>query len=278
MMRYRYCLPSDLVTGTATITAPLGTVSTDPHYGLASLHDDNPAKPCKFTDAPAIASAILFDFGAAQRLDGILIPSHNFDTSLAVRFQGHTSSDFTTPSLNALMTIAAGDKDGHSKRPWLNLTSKAGYTVAGYQYWRLYISANSVAPQLGEVCLVKQWRTWENGIRFDDALTIERVFPEPLETPMGVELAYRMDAKRTRIRGVVVSDSADYAALKDLIDDAGGCYGAFALILDDVVVSDGGCLVGCSKEMVKAFEATWLASTVQQLPVEFVEKSRGLPL
>jgi hypothetical protein len=278
-MRYRYCLPSDIVTGNATITAPLGTVSTDPNYGLASLHDGNPAKPLKFTNSPAIATAILFDFGAAQRLDGIVIPAHNLSAGLAVRFQGHTSNSWGSPTLNAALTVAAADKDGHSKRPWVDLTAVAGYATSGFRYWRLYIPATSSVPiQLGEVCLVKQWRTWTNGLRFDDEQTIERRYIPALETAYGVKTYYDMNVKQTRVRGTVVGGTADYDALKDLVDDAGGPVQPFVVVLNDEVLTDGGCLMRCAEGLSQALSATWQAHDLLNLPVEFIEVSRGLPL
>lgn len=277
-MRYRYCFPSDLVTGDATITAPLGTVSIDPNYGLASLHDGNPAKPCKFTDSPAVDVAILFDFGVAQRLDGIAIPVHNLDAGVAARFQGNAANAWGAPTLNAAITIVADDADGHSSRPWRDLTTVAGYAVGGFRYWRLYIPGNSVAPQLGEVCLVEQWRTWENGLRFDDEVILERRYLPSLETAYGVRTYYRQDVKQTRVRGTVVGGTADYSALRRLVDEAGGPVEPFVLVLDDQVLTDGGCLVRCAEGLAQALQVTWQTHDLLNLPVAFLEVSRGLPL
>jgi hypothetical protein len=148
-MSVRYCLPSDIVTGDAVITADAGTVDTDPHYGLTALHDGDPACPCKFTDSPAIAVRIVYTFAAPQRLDGFLLPSHNLDAGLDVRVQGNVAPAWGGPPLDQALTILAADRDGHSKRPWIDLSVLAAHT---YQCWSLYVPANSVAPKLGGPC------------------------------------------------------------------------------------------------------------------------------
>ena len=277
-MRYRYCLPSDIVTSAATITVTLGTVSTDPNYGLVSLHDENPAKPCKFVDAPPVAVAILFNHGAPTRIDGLAIPSQNVDTGLAVRFQRNATDSWGTPTQNALFSIVAKDKDGHSKRPWIDLTAVAGYSVGGFQYSRLYIPVNSVAPQLGEVCLFTQLRSWENGLRFDDEDAIERRYIPSLETAYGVKTYYEQDVKQTRVTGTVVGGSADYTALKDLVDETRGPCRGFVMVLDDQVLSDGGCLMRCGDSLSQSLRRTSQTHDLFNLPVEFLECSRGLPL
>jgi hypothetical protein len=275
-----YCRPSDLVrvTPILIIGVASGTVSADPNYGLASLHDGNPAKPCKFIDAPPVAIRITWDFGAPQRLDGIVLPSHNFDTSLEVRFQGNAANDWGAPTLNAAPPIAAKRLDGHSRSPWADLRTVAGYAEAGFRYWSLYLPVNSVAPQLGEVCLVKQWRQFERPFDWRDlARDVNRGYIPAKETSFGVETLYKKNVKRRGISTPIIASSADYQALLDLVDDGQG-VDPFIFILDRTVTDDGGLMVRCSQSMVQQFRAGWKGGNAHAVTVEFIELSRGLPL
>lgn len=274
-MGSRYCLPSDIVTGAATITAVAGTVDTDAHYGLAALHDENPACPCKFTDSPVVAVRLVYDFGSPQHLDGFLLPSHNLDSSLAVRFQGNTTSSWGAPPLDRAVTIVAKDRDGHSKRPWVDLSGLATHT---YRYWSLYVPANSVAPKLGETLLVAAWRTFSRGIRWDLKRGVDRLALPSLTTAYGVKRYYRTDAKGDRIVGTVLGRETDLAAIRELMDDAGGPCSGFAFVLDDTTTSDGGLYVRCAESMAARHAAEWVGYDKFPFPIEFEELSRGLPL
>jgi hypothetical protein len=278
-MGFRYCRPSDLVASLATITAPLGTVSTDPNYDLTALVDGNPAKPCQFVSggSPEPACAILFNFGSPQRVDGIAVPSHTFEAGLDVRVQGNAADAWGGPSLDAPLSIAAADLDGHSSQPWADLTTLAGYTTSGFQYWRLYIPSNSVAPQIGQVVLVRQWRTFARGIRWDVVPAVERRYIPALETAYGVRTCYDMEVKQTRITGIVVGDAEDLLDVRRLLDDAGGPVRPFVVILDDTDPAQGGLLVQCGDTMLR-HAAEWYGRETRPFPVEFVEVSRGLPL
>lgn len=270
-----YCRPSDVVTANATITATAGTVDTDPHYGLAALSEGDPACPCKFTDDPAVAVRLVYDFGTPQRLDGFLLPSHNLDADLDVRVQGNTSSSWATPPLDEGLTILAADPDGHSKRPWVDLSTLGTHT---YRYWSLFIPANSVAPKLGETLLIAQWRTFSRGIRWDLRRAVDRGFIPSLVTAYGVQSYYRTNVKADRISGAVLGRTADLTAVRELLDDAGGPCAGFAFILDDTILSDGGLYVHCSEAMAAKHEATWVGAEKFPFPIEFEELSRGIPL
>jgi hypothetical protein len=275
----KYSKASDIVTSSATITVPTGTVSTDANYGLTSLYDGNPAKPCKFTTAYA---TILFDFGSAQRLDAFAMPHHNIDAGLGVLFQGNASDSWGAPTLSASVTIGAHDADGHVKQAWVDLTGVSGYSVSGFRYWRLYIPAtNSVAVQIGEALLVAQLRTLTRGIQDTIARPITRGYIPAMETEAGVKLYYERDVKQFGISGNIVGTLQDYADVKALLDDTHGPCRGFFFVLDSSVQHDGGLYVRATEEMATDFSAEQpveFRDDVVMLPWSVVELSRGLPL
>lgn len=276
-MSFRYCRPSDIVTGDATITVPAGTVSADSNYGLASLYDGNPARPCKFTGSPVVAVAILFDYGAPQRVDGFVMPAHNLDAAQDVRFQGNAVDAWGAPSVDAAVPIVADDLDGHSSQPWVDVTAQAGYTTAGYRYWRLYIPAGSANPELGEAILVSQWRAFSRELRADLVRTVARGYISSLETSYGVRSYYDQTVKQAQIVGTFLGRDADLTDVRALLDDAGGPVLPFVVIVNSTVQTQGGLLVRCAPSMAQ-HSVGWYGDDKQPFPVEFHEVSRGLPL
>ena len=274
----KYCRPSDIVTSSATVTAKTGTVSTDTNYGLASLYDGNPAKPCKFTTT---SGSILFDFGTDQRLDAIAIPHHNLDAGLAVTFQGNATDSWGAPTLSASVTIGAHDADGHVQRAWVDLTGVAGYSVAGFRYWLLTIPTNSVALQLGEVLLIAQLRTLVRGIQDSIGRTTLRNYIPALETDAGVELFYERDVKQSIISGTIPGTLQDYADVEALLSDAHGPSRGFFFVLDSATQHAGGLYVRATPDMCVSFAASQpveFRDDVISIPWQVKELSRGLPL
>lgn len=274
----KFCLPRGIVTGNATITAAGGTVSTDANYGLTSLYDGNPAKPCKFTTDSA---TLLFDFTSAQRLDAVAIPHHNIDAGVSVTIQGNATNSWGSPSLSVPLTIYPHDFDGHVQRAWVDLTTKTGYTVTGYRYWRLVIGTNSVAVQLGEVLLISILSQLERGAQGDIQIRINRKYVPAVETDAGVEWIYERDVKQAEIVGTIVGTLQDYEDVKELLDDAHGRSRGFFFVLDSEVEHYDGLYVRATQDMCDAFGAsrpTEYLDGVVQFTWGVREISRGLPL
>jgi len=118
-MASRYCRPTDIITGDATITVPIGTV--DPYYPVGNLHDRDPSVPMKVNTMGGVR--IVFDFGVPRHVDAIAIPNHNFTPGLSVLVQANTSNVWTDPYINTSFTVGATETDGHCKRPWIDLAA-----------------------------------------------------------------------------------------------------------------------------------------------------------
>ena len=275
-----YCRPSDLVTSHATWSVASGTLSTDPSYNLTALVAHNPALPCKFTDASPTAVAIVGDFGAAHRVDGLLIPHHNFATSAAVLFQMNATNVWTAPSLSAPLTVSAArpGSPGHSRSPWPDLRTVAGYATAGYRYCRIYIPAQTMAPQLAGFALVGLWRTFDGVVEQNAELSHNRSWVQSLTTAAGVKSFYERNVVQRTLAGKLFCFGTDWQDWRDLSDDAGGPVRPFPFILDDSIVDDGGLLMRLSDETAGALKLTALSNTNGTFAFTLDEAGRGLPL
>ena len=58
----------------------------------------------------------------------------------------------------------------------------------------------------------------------------------------------------------------------------GGCVRPFFFVLDDSVTDDGGLLVQLSEAMAAGLSAPYVGGQLQQVGLDLVEVSRGLPL
>ena len=279
-----YCRASDLVGAGATIAAAAGTVSADPHYGLAAAHDENPACPLKFTDAPAAFVRIVWDFGAPQRIDGLALVHHNLDAGLAVRVMGHSANDWAAPTITAPLTILArlpGGTPGHSRNPWADLRSLAGYTALGLRYWALDLgtvaSPNSIAPQIGQVCLVSQWRSLQRSVLASLDMGVGRMRIDSIEGSFGTATRYPINVRQASYRLPVLPSEADYQDLQDLWDDSQGVR-PFVCVLDGQVQTDGGYLMEFTDDTVRDLRRSWAGGAGWPTSLSVIELSRGLPL
>lgn len=275
-----YCRPSDLVTNHATWAVASGTVSTDPDYDLTALVAHNPALPVKFTDASPTAVAIVGDFTTAHRVDGVIFPHHNFATAAAVRVQFNDTNVWTAPSVNAALTVSAArpGSPGHSRSPWIDLRGVAGYKTAGYRYCRIYIPAQTVAPQLAGFALVGLWRLFDGHVEKEPTLSHNRGYVQSLTTAAGVTSYYERNVVQRPIAGKMFCFSDDWQDWKDLADDAGGPVRPFPFVLDDSIVSDGGQLMRFSDETAGALSITAITPENGWFEFTLAEASRGLPL
>jgi hypothetical protein len=275
-----YCRPSDLVTALATWSVASGTLSTDPNYNLTALVAHNPALPVKFTDTPGVATAIVGDFASAHRVDGVLFPHHNFATSAAVRVQFNDTNVWTAPSVNAALTVSAArpGSPGHSRSPWIDLRSVAGYKTAGYRYCRIYIPAQTAAPQLAGFALVGVWRVFDGHVEKEPTLSHNRAWVQSLTTAAGVTSYYERNVVQRPIAGRMFCFGTDWQDWKDLADDAGGPVRPFPFVLDADVKDDGGQLMRFSDETAGALAITAITPDQGWFGFTLEEVSRGLPL
>jgi hypothetical protein len=269
-----YCLPLDIITDQATISVPLGTESSDPNYKTASLYNRDPSRPMKFvTNGP---NRLVFNLKWARSLDAVAIPQHNFADGLDVRIQANDTDAWTSPALDVPMVISAKDSDGHVKHPFVDLTDQTD-PLPNFQYWSIYIPINTAPPELGEVLLMSDLRQFVRPLSFGVQRVTQRAHILSVETEYGVKAFYNQNVKQLKFTSSVLGSEADRVAMATLLD---ACYGPiypffFALDGDDY---DGGYYVRCTEEMSRMWSFRKIGGGTYELPLEFEELSRGLPL
>ena len=148
MANLAYFHPQDNVAGTATLTIGAGT--EDPDYPRANLYDLNPTRPMRFTTK---VGAVVFDWTTPQQVDAVLLPHHNLDAGLEVRWQMHTADVWTSPDVNQAFTIPAWDEDGFPPSVWLDLATLVPVAAnRTKRYGRfVVVGTNSVNVAIGEL-------------------------------------------------------------------------------------------------------------------------------
>ena len=282
-MGTRYCRHTDILTSFSAVTLASGTASDDPNYNLDALSDFDLSKPLKLVDgSPIEAVRVTWDHGEATRVDGFLLPKHNLDASLAVLIQRNDTDDWSgspAPSQSVAVTIAAvrPGAPGHSRSPWVDLTTAAGYDVGGFRYTSLYVPVNSVAPRL-KAFLVAQWRTFEHGLLGTSVVVgHRRGFIPSVTTAYGVESYYDQNVVQRTVKGMLYANPTDWQSMQDLTDDCSGCVYPFGFVLDDTVTDDGGLLVRMSESMAAGLSADYEGPALRPVNLDLVEVSRGLP-
>lgn len=137
--------PVDNVAGSYT-TIGVNTGTEDTAYPAAYLADGRLGRPAKLTTT---SGSWVFSYASAVRVDLVALGAHNVG---AVTLEGNTTNSWGSPAFSAALTIPSITADGHSVNAWLDLTTAAGYSAGGFQYWRLVVSG-SVPCAVGEVWL-----------------------------------------------------------------------------------------------------------------------------
>ena len=282
-MGTRYCRHTDILTTFSAVTLAAGTASTDPNYGLDSLSDFDLSKPLKLVDgSPIDPVRITWDHGVATRVDGFFMPKHNLDAGLAVLFQ-RNDADVWVGSPGLAQSVALDIEairpgaPGHSRSPWVDLTTAAGYDVAGFRYSSLYIPANAVAAKL-KAFLIGQWRAFDHGLVGRSVVVgHRRGYIPAITTAYGVTTYYDQNVVQRTVKGMLYANPTDWQSMQDLTDDCSGCVYPFGFVLDDTVTDDGGLLVRMSESMAAGLSADYEGPALRPVNLDLVEVSRGLP-
>lgn len=266
---------SDNVARDATITIQLGTDPNDSNYAPESLVDDNPAKVAKILST---TGAWEFDFGSAQRIDLVALIHHTFDAGANVKIEGSAAPNWggspaTAAEFSASFTIPTWLGSGDSLwpvNPWLDLTNAAGYSAAGFRYWRLIVTGNSQNLWLGEIVMVPSIRQMNPDRQWEYVTsTLRRKIDN--RTEFGVSTIYSRYSPQVRIEGTIRADDDFTVTLDEHWDDVDG--GAFPwLYIPDGDVNK--CYFGRHADPSKS--VTHVMYDVHDRRWAFEEAARGL--
>lgn len=265
-----YCLPSDNLAPSATITARAGS-TIDAAYPAANLVNINPAKPGKLAET---SGGWVFDFGTAVTINLAAIIHHNIAAGSNVRIQANSSDDWdgspATP-FDVAFTIGTYREDGFPLNPWLDLTALGAHS---YRYWSIVVVTAQTNPvAIGEIVLATSARTFTKNLA--PGLSDDEDHPiVEHRTDHGVSTVYDLGTTWRSWSGEmpVVSD-AGVNAVRALARDARGRARPFVFIPDPAVNDAWYVRLGVSAQSVTRY-----LMNVSQVPIAFQEVSRGLPL
>jgi len=223
-----YQYPSDNVSGDyATIGVNTGT--EDPDYPAAYLADGRPGRPAKLTTT---SGSWVLAFGAAQRIDLVALGAHNLT---AVTLEGNATNAWGGPTFSQALTIAPATADGHSVNAWLDLTTKTGYSVGGFQFWRLVVSG-AVACAVGELWLGSTVRQTDRGYAL--GFSIEETQPTIQHlTEFLIPLVYALGSRQRRLALTFRCRAVGALALREWYRSMQG-PGRTGLFVPDASVND----------------------------------------
>lgn len=271
----------DNVADAGTFTA---SVAPDATYENAWIYDEISARPVIWG---ASGVNLLWDFSSAQRIDAVVIPVHNLDTTATLILRQHASDlgagAWSAASMSKTVTIPADTGDGHSTPILVDLTPVSGYTASGRRFFRIEISGNTGPGYvaIGEILLYTTKRTF-SGIQ-GGYTWVEGHRTKIDETDYGVKIRYPRGVRMKRLECSARLTTAFAAELLTIHQQARGPNRPVTIVLDDAgtfikqvpitgmfleeelkftSISDGGGVV----------EGSWDTSFT------IMEDSRGLPL
>jgi hypothetical protein len=215
-----YFLPSDIVSGD-TPSVETGTAATgyEATY-LTDFSDANRQRPAKLTST---TGAWLRDFGAAQRIDAVML-WHNYDAALAnVKVQGNAANSWGAPTLSTTVVPPTKLGDGSTVKIFVDLRSVAGYSASGFRYWRFVnTTANSVNVGLKVMgfSTVRSFATAKikAGLKQPKHRSLILL---PTEFDPGA-WAYNLQVGWREFQGDLIASSTDRTALDFWFDASGG--------------------------------------------------------
>lgn len=204
----------------------LTATTEDADYPATNLHDQNPAKPMKLTGS---SGNIVWQFASPARIDWVTFGPHNLAGGTAT-IQANTTNSWGSPALSAAITIPANFRDGMSRHPWIDLTTKAGYSTGGYAYWRLVVASTGANVAIGEVWFAAHKRTVTN-LRFGSTRRRARPAVEH-RTDYGVSTIYDLGVLQRVIEGQWLNTDAKAQELLDLWHESNGRADMFPIVTD----------------------------------------------
>jgi len=141
--KVRFLIPKDDVLKSATVTASSATSGLPEE----NVQDNLIRKVYRSTDNSN--EWVKFDCGAATTINCLFIGNHNLTLCSTVKWQGHASDSWASPSLDTTLTVAT-DAMGN------NVVKIAHFYAANqsYRWWRLYLepgTGNATKLDIGRI-------------------------------------------------------------------------------------------------------------------------------
>lgn len=196
----------------ATITVQTGTA--DPLLVPDYAGNGTPSLGSRILSLQG-AWGLAFDSAVSVAVLGLI--HHSFDAGLAIRLEGGSNSDFSSPSFSAAITIPTRTVDGYGNA-WLDVQTANGGSAPSLQYWRVVDDSddNSVNLSVGEIVLGSTRNTLPGWVQLQGHTLGAEVEVSRLTTYAGVALRHPKGFRTDRVSGrFVVMTPAMHQALLD---------------------------------------------------------------
>ncbi len=220
--------PADNVAPNATVTIGTGSEDTDyPKENLADITYATLAAPAKLT---GVTGAFILDFGAAQRVDYVVL-WHNFDAALATSVQMNATNSWGGPTVTTSPTIPAKRADGYTRKVGVDLRSVSGYSAGGFRYLRINVSGSNSVPIGLKVLAFSSVRQLSRNFLLG-LETTERQTPIVMQTDARVPWAYDLGSTPRSLTGSSILSDADAESLREWFRACAGPATPTALVPD----------------------------------------------
>lgn len=255
--------PVDNVAGNYA-TIGVNTGSEDVDYPAAYLSDGRLGRPAKLTGA---SGSWVFSYASAQRIDVVALGAHNVT---AATLEGNASNSWGSPSFSAALTIPSATADGHSVNAWRDLTTAAGYSVSGFQYWRLVVSGAS-ACAVGEVWFGAERRVAVRNYKWGFTIA-EKLATVAHETEFLVPHVYALGSRQRQMDVTFNTTDAGAVALREWYRAMKGT-GLTGVMVPNTEVNDAWWV-----RQANDYSETATYTDYRDVSMTLVEHATGVPL
>lgn len=243
---------------------------------------------------PSLSSAYndgwIWDFGAAQRIDGLLL-WHNADAGITLRGQHNASNVWTSPTVNVGVVAPDKHKLGFTQKLFFDFTQATGYSTGGFRYFRIYFPNNSVVPGIKALAFSQFTRLTRNAMK--GYYNPQMQSSISMQTAFGNEWVYKIPAAREAVRLQFNTENAsDKVAIRNWVQACGrdiaccavntdptygspnaGMIGRIASTADSVIQAESGLTVQVFDQHIQSSDQVQMT----QMSIGIRELTAGMP-
>lgn len=270
-----YARPSDLLGADATVTAIGGTVDAD--YPLTNLADQRPTEVCRFTTA--IDTRIVWDWGTATPLEGLILVMHNVPAGVSLVAAGNPTNTWGAAAVTHAVTVLPWEQ-GLPVNVAFDLRETA-FQTTGYRYTSLLIPAQAEDHALGTALWVAEWRTLDRPCVGEATLAdVRRITVNT--TSYGVTHIVDKNVRQRRLRLSFKPTDDDLDAIRALLRDSAGAAYAWPIVVHsnttDAIEDEPVYFVTIDPRNAEELEETWVELNLGARDLDVLELQRGLAL
>lgn len=249
----------NLLDSALSITVATGTVAAG--YDADMLFNGNWSEPFMLTD---FTLDLRMEWATAVLPEFPVIGNSNLD--VAATLEGHSSNSWGAPNAPPqLFGIPTRRSNNYFTSPFLDLSA-----LTAQKWWRLRVTANTLAVIIGELWMGSTYRTFDNYLlEGKDDNSEEPVIIH--QTPMKVELTYPLAGPSEGIVGSVIVNATDLDRLQEFLRVCRHAGRPFFTALDEDIDD-----ALCVRYGATGLHRRPLGNGIFHVQLPLLEKSRGL--